>query len=114
MFEAAATGRPAEFCSTRCRVASHRHKNADEYTAKSIRILRDDEIARKFEWAEVESLAAKYRRTAAWIKRGLDACETAGVAPEYFIRRYLDDDKTIPKHEGVEAAFVEALQATQR
>ena len=81
------------------------------YTADSIRVLPEDDVVERFDWAKVGALAAQYNRDEGWIRRGLSACEAAGVAPRYFIQRYLDGDKTVPRHEGVEAAFMEALFA---
>lgn len=86
----------------------------NDYTAASIRVLRDDEIVQRFEWAQVAALAEQYRRDAGWVRRGLEACAAAGVAPGYFIRRYLDGDRSVPKHEGVEAAFIERMRSGTR
>lgn len=84
------------------------------YNAASIRVLRDEEVVWEFEWAQAAALAEQYRRDARWIQRGLEACTVAGVAPGYFIRRYLDGDRSIPKHGGVEAAFIERMRSGTR
>ena len=77
----------------------------DGYSAKDIKILSDMEVIDRFDWAKVGALAAQYNRPAEWIERGLGACAEVGVSPDYFIRRYLDGDKTVPRHDGVDAAF---------
>jgi hypothetical protein len=59
------------------------------YTASAIRILTADEVADRFSWARVAELAERYRKPAAWIERGLEACRRAGVGDEYFVDRYL-------------------------
>lgn len=61
------------------------------------------------QWASVEALADRYGKPSEWIARGLDACYVAGIGPGYFIRRYLDEDRSIPRHEGGEAAFKKIL-----
>jgi hypothetical protein len=81
---------------------------ATPYTAASIRILSDAEVVDRFDWAKVGALAVEYKRDEGWIRRGLAACETAGVSADYFIDRYLRK-LPIPKHDGVEAAFWESM-----
>jgi hypothetical protein len=41
-------------------------------------------------------LQLKYQKDLGFIKRGLESCERAGVSHDYFVSRYLDEDKTIP------------------
>lgn len=77
----------------------------DGYSAKDIRILRDDEIIERFDWAKIGSLAAQYRRPEEWIERGFRACDEVGVSHDYFVGRYLDGNKDIERHDGVDAAF---------
>lgn len=43
-----------------------------------------------------EELQSRYQKDLGFIKRGLESCERAGVNPDYFVSRYLDEDKTIP------------------
>jgi len=80
------------------------------YTAANIRVLTDAEIVERFDWAKLGHLAAHYRRDPAFIRRGIRACETVGVPASYFVKRYLDGDKTIPFREDVDAAFTEMLR----
>lgn len=74
------------------------------YTAASIRILQPEEIVERFEWAAIGSLAAQYRRPAAWIERGFAACQAAGVSPDYFVARYLEG-QDLPRNDAVEYHF---------
>ena len=80
-------------------------ENTQSYTASSIRVLREAEILERFDWAKIGSLAAQYGKDEGWIRKGFTACTEAGVHESYFIRRYLEGDKTVPAHEGVEEAF---------
>ena len=90
-----------------------REVDAMTYTAALIRILEPTEIASRFTWARVAALADEYRRPAAWIARGLEACRRAGVDESYFIARYLRRE-AIAKDEGVDAAMREvAIEARQ-
>ena len=86
-----------------------------DYTAASIRILEPTEITTRFTWSRVAALADEYRRPAAWIARGLEACRRAGVSEDYFIGRYLRRE-AIAKDEGVDQQMrelaTEARQAT--
>lgn len=79
-----------------------------EYTADSIRILDASEATQRFAWLDVESLATQYRRPAAWIARGLEACRRAGVDRSYFVDRYLER-KPVPRNPIVDEAFRELL-----
>ena len=79
-----------------------------DYNAASIRILEPSEVAQRFGWAKVAELAERYRKPAAWIERGLEACRRAGVGDEYFVQRYLRREP-VPRHEGVDAAMRELL-----
>lgn len=80
-------------------------KNDSEYTAASIRVLSGAEILERFDWAKIGSLAEQYGKDPEWIERGFQACVDAGVHETYFIRRYLQGDKSMPAHEGVEEAY---------
>ncbi len=79
-----------------------------EYTAESIRILDHSEAAQRFAWLDVETLATRYRRPAAWIARGLEACRRAGVDRQYFVDRYLEK-RDVPRNPIVDEAFRELL-----
>ena len=84
------------------------------YTASSIRVLEAVEITERFTWARVAALADQYRRPAAWIERGLEACRRAGIDDDYFVTRYLRREP-IARHDGADAAMRELLtEATPR
>lgn len=93
------------FCSDACRKKASR--SAKDYTAKDIRILNDEDIIEKFDWAKIGALSEQYKVPAEWIERGFMACEQAGVDVDYFINRYLKKDKSVPFHEGVDEAYRE-------
>mgnify|MGYP003376510152 CR=1 FL=1 len=71
------------------------------YTAANIHILTPSEVASRFTWARAVELAERYRKPAAWIERGLEACRRAGVDGDYFIARYLQR-APIARHAGVD------------
>jgi hypothetical protein len=79
------------------------------YDASSIQILDHEQVMEKFFWAKAGELAATYRLPMEWIERGLQACERAGVPHDYFVDRYLNKQRAIPKHDGVEAAMRDLL-----
>ena len=84
-----------------------------DYTAASIRILEPAEVTTRFTWARVAALADEYRRPAAWIARGLEACRRAGVDESYFIARYLRRE-SLPLDRRVDDAMRElAAEARQ-
>lgn len=80
-------------------------KNDSSYTSASIRVLSESEILERFDWAKIGSLAEQFNKDPEWIDRGFRACVEAGVHETYFIRRYLEGDKSVPAHEGVEEAY---------
>jgi hypothetical protein len=77
------------------------------YDARSIRILSDVELIESFDWAKATALSIQYGKDPKWIERGLAACQAVGVSQNYFIQRYLVGDRSVPIHEGVDAAFRE-------
>jgi len=81
-----------------------------EYTASSIKILTDEQVLEAFDWAKIGALAAQYHRDPDYIERGLQACARVGVHYSYFVRRYLEGDKTVTLHEGVNAAMLDILK----
>jgi hypothetical protein len=83
---------------------------SDTYNANSIRVLTDDEILDSFDWAKIGHLASQYKRDSDFIERGLLACERVGVHYSYFVGRYLENDKTIPMREDVNAAMADILK----
>jgi hypothetical protein len=85
-----------------------------DYNAQSIRILKPHEI-NKFSWARVVALAEQYpMANTDFIGRGLEACRRCSVEPDYFIKRYLDKDMTIPINLEVQAAYKEIMKETVR
>ena len=84
------------------------------YDASSIRILSPDEYSTKFFWAKAGDLATQYNKPEAWIRRGLEACERVTVPHDYFISRYLLNDKSIPRNPTVDLVFLEILKEDSR
>jgi hypothetical protein len=80
------------------------------YTAANIRILSGPELVDRFDWAKAGQLAEKYSLPLDHVERGLQACRESGVDPEYFVRRYLDKDKTVERRPEVEDAFLELVR----
>jgi len=75
------------------------------YTAANIKILSPDDLCLDpaFDWRLVDDLASKYTKDRHFIARNVAACREAGISPQYFIDRYLKDDKTIPLDDAVDA-----------
>ena len=93
-------------CSMKCRHVWNRSGEKKPYDASSIRVLKPEEIASRFEWVHIADLAKKFVCPEEWIERGFRACEYAGVSPDYFVERYLE--KTGAEfREDVDAAFRE-------
>jgi hypothetical protein len=84
---------------------------APPYLASSIRVLPPTESIERFTWLKAEELAARTGKPAEWIKRGLQACEQAGVPHGYFIARYLDGDRSAPRNRDVEEAMADILKS---
>jgi hypothetical protein len=84
----------------------------DTYDASSIKVLHDNELFERMPWLMAETLAAEYGKDVKFVERGLQACRNAGVSEHYFIKRYLEGDKTIPKDDAVEyhARLIAGLQ----
>ena len=83
------------------------------HTAAHIRILEPAEVTTRFTWARVAALADEYRRPAAWIARGLEACRRAGVSEDYFIARYLRRE-SLPLDRRVDDAMRELAAEARR
>ena len=49
-----------------------------------------------------EELQSRYQKDLGFIKRGLESCERAGVSHDYFVSRYLDEDRSVPINVGVD------------
>lgn len=82
-------------------------RQPDGYDASCIKILSPEAVKEKFEWAKSGDLAHKYRRDANWIESGLEACRRAGISQDYFIKKYLEKDESIPKNPLVEQAYLD-------
>ena len=80
----------------------------EEYDASSIIILEPEQAIERWFWAKAGALAIQYARPEAWISRGLQACERAGIPHDFFIDKYLRK-LPIPKHDGVSEAMREIL-----
>lgn len=77
------------------------------YDASSIRVMEAREVIEAFVWAKAGELAARSGKSADWIRRGLDACERTGVPHSYFIRRYIDGDKSVQMNADVNEAMAD-------
>lgn len=75
------------------------------YSASSIRIMGIREVIEAFVWAKAVELADRSGKSADWIRRGLEACERAGVPHAYFILRYIDGDKSVKLNLDVDEAM---------
>lgn len=84
------------------------------YDASSIRVLSTEEYSTKFFWAKAGDLAIEYKKPEPWIRRGLEACERVHVPHDYFVNRYLLNDKSIPHNPTVDLVFVELLKEGKR
>ena len=82
-----------------------------EYTAASICVLPPPEAIERFAWLKAEELSARTGKPIDWIRRGLQACEQSGVGHDYFIRRYLDGDRSAPRNPDVEEAMADILKS---
>lgn len=78
-----------------------------DYTAASIRVLSDDEIYEKFDWAKAGALAATYRVPVEFVERMCEAYDRAGAPLDHGICRYL-----IPG--GQKEPAIPAVQAAMR
>ena len=67
------------------------------YNASNIKVLSDKESL-EHDFVLIDYLANKYCKPVEWIKRSVEACRLCNVNPrDYFVKRYLDNDKTIPE-----------------
>jgi hypothetical protein len=53
-------------------------------------------------WLKADELASRYGKDVDFIERGLRACRQANVGEGYFIKRYLEDMKHIPRDDAVD------------
>jgi len=79
----------------------------DNYDASCIKILAHEDVVEKFDWAKIGELADKYKRDPKWIENGFEACRASSVSPDYFVQRYLEGNKDIPKNPLVEQAYLD-------
>ena len=79
--------------------------NTDTYDEHSIQILTQPEVTEIFEWAEIGALAHQYGMPVKLIERGFAACAAVGISPEYFVKRYLMNDRSVQFREDVDAAY---------
>lgn len=84
------------------------------YDASSITLPSDEELLQKTPWLMAETIAHKYNRDQAFIERGIEACQLAGVSVDYFIKRYLEGDKTIPENKEVSTISMELQKQSVR
>jgi len=69
-----------------------------EYTASSIQIKDPED----FDFHLIEKWAREYSRPVEWIRRSVEACRLAGAPLDYFKRRYLDGDRSVPLSQEVD------------
>ena len=77
----------------------------DTYDADAIKILAPTEVIERFEWAETGALAHQYKTPVKLIQRGFAACAAVGISPEYFVQRYLMNDRSVQFREDVDEAY---------
>lgn len=77
------------------------------YDASTIRVMETREVIEAFVWAKAGELSARSGKSVDWIRRGLEACERAGVPHTYFIRRYIDGDKSVMLNPDVNEAMAD-------
>lgn len=74
----------------------------ENYDASSIKILSRSEAFQRMPWLKADELAHRYGKDADFINRGLQACRSANIGEEYFIKRYLEEMRDIPFDEAVD------------
>ena len=78
------------------------------YDAGSIKILKPEEAQSRFDWARVMALKEQYPTAdERFIARGLEASRRSNTDPEYFIRRYLAHDDSLPRQLLLEETYRE-------
>ena len=80
------------------------------YTAAQIRILSQDDACDRWDWARAGALSAQYGVPEEAIQRGLQACERAGIGPDYYVTRYLIGNRSEPLNPLVDEAMRELLR----
>jgi hypothetical protein len=84
---------------------------SEDYTAKDIRVLTDDELDEQFIFIATEQLARIYRHVPAEvISRMLVACELSGQSCSDVVQRYLVGDRSVR----VTSEFMECYQEELR
>jgi len=85
---------------------------ASTYTAADIRILSDEDVVDRFDFARAAAWANEYEANPEWLQRALEACRRAGADPEYLRRRYLlpGGKDTEPRNPLVDEAMREVLR----
>lgn len=78
----------------------------EKYDASCIEILDVEDVRARWFWAKAGELATRFNRPESWIRRGLTACEAAGVPHDYFVDRYLKR-LSVPRDMTVDAAYRE-------
>lgn len=76
----------------------------NDYTAKDIKILSEEELDR-FPWHIIDSIAAKYHMDVLWVRAGFEACYQLNLDPDFFIRKYILKEK-LPKNEELEQIYI--------
>lgn len=88
-----------QYCSDTC--SKRARRVVEKYNASSITIRKDA----KFDWEIVASLSLKYPLIDSdFIKRGIQSCRESDTDIDYFIKQYLDGDKSIPINKAMDQA----------
>ncbi|MCL1128091.1 hypothetical protein [Shewanella surugensis] len=83
------------------------------YDETSIRVLKVDEIYDRFEWVRANELAKEYKQPLACVERGIEACRVTDTPLDYFIERYLKNNKDTLKNETFENAYFDIMKRSQ-
>ena len=84
------------------------------YDETSIRVLKPSEVYDQFEWVRANELAKQHKKPLACVERGIEACRVTGVPLDYYIERYLKNNKNTLKNETFENAYFEIMKKSQQ
>ena len=105
--------RPKQYCSNACTLRASRargkaDREALEYAAKNI--LAGQDLQESMPWLKAIQLSAKYPQwPQEFILRGVLASEYSNVPLEYFEKRYLQEDKSVPQNPAFTSAYQDLL-----
>lgn len=113
------TRKDSKYCSDACRQCSYRHRKAVETRYDDIRISYASEVERlkaddPYGKDSTFLLAREYVLDSEHIRRALECCRLANISPDYYINRYLKNDKSIPLNMEVDTIMRDILKDTRR